>query len=92
MREGPRLRISEDHPAYAPLQYVLLFPYGENGWHSDLYENRPLNLLFPNGCLSHNSPRFEFILALMNIQLFFTVVDYFKTCCGHVGCSRTAET
>ncbi|KAF8200376.1 hypothetical protein BJ912DRAFT_814430, partial [Pholiota molesta] len=28
--------ISELHPAYAPLQYVLLFPHGENGWHPDI--------------------------------------------------------
>jgi hypothetical protein len=25
--------ISDLHPAYVPLYYVLLFPYGENGWH-----------------------------------------------------------
>jgi len=29
-------RISDGHPAYAPLHYVLLFPYGEPGWHWDL--------------------------------------------------------
>lgn len=26
-------RISELHPAYTPLQYPLLFPFGTNGWH-----------------------------------------------------------
>lgn len=26
-------RISETHPSYMPLQYPLLFPYGEDGWH-----------------------------------------------------------
>jgi hypothetical protein len=30
---GPLQRISETHPAYTPLHYVLLFPYGECGWH-----------------------------------------------------------
>jgi hypothetical protein len=30
---GPLQRISEIHPAYTPLHYVLLFPYGECGWH-----------------------------------------------------------
>lgn len=35
-RGGALQRISDCHPAYAPLQYVLLFPYGENGWHPDL--------------------------------------------------------
>ena len=28
--------ISDCHPAYAPLQCPLLFPYGENGWHPAL--------------------------------------------------------
>jgi hypothetical protein len=28
--------ISDLHPAYVPLYYVLLFPYGENGWHPAL--------------------------------------------------------
>ncbi|TFK72877.1 hypothetical protein BDN72DRAFT_748605, partial [Pluteus cervinus] len=29
-------RIHEGHPAYAPLHYVLLFPYGDHGWNYDL--------------------------------------------------------
>lgn len=29
-------RIHEGHSAYAPLQYVLLFPYGEPGWNWDM--------------------------------------------------------
>jgi hypothetical protein len=29
-------RISEEHPAYAPLHYVLLFPFGEPGWYYEL--------------------------------------------------------
>jgi hypothetical protein len=35
--ESPMLRISDIHPAYTPLYYVLLFPRGEHGWHPDLY-------------------------------------------------------
>ena len=35
-RAGPLYRISDLHPAYAPLQYPLLFPWGENGWHPDM--------------------------------------------------------
>lgn len=35
-RAGPLQRISETHPAYAPLQYTLLFPFGTHGWHWDL--------------------------------------------------------
>ncbi|KAG0574270.1 hypothetical protein KC19_VG249600 [Ceratodon purpureus] len=29
-------RINECHPAYLPLHYVLLFPFGELGWHEGL--------------------------------------------------------
>jgi hypothetical protein len=35
--DSPMLRISDIHPAYTPLYFVLLFPRGENGWHPDLY-------------------------------------------------------
>lgn len=38
MPSGTRLyRIHEGHPSYAPLHYVLLFPYGEPGWHEELH-------------------------------------------------------
>lgn len=30
------MKISECHPAYLPLHYVLLFPYGELGWEPEL--------------------------------------------------------
>ena len=33
---GPLYQISDLYPAYAPLQYLLLFPQGENGWHPDM--------------------------------------------------------
>ena len=29
-------RISQLHPSYSSLHYVLLFPYGEDGWHNDI--------------------------------------------------------
>jgi hypothetical protein len=35
-RAGDLHVISDLHPAYVPLYYVLLFPYGENGWHPAL--------------------------------------------------------
>lgn len=34
-------QISETHAAYAPLQYVLLFPKGDPGWHYDLRQHQP---------------------------------------------------
>lgn len=33
--------ISEAHPAYVGLHYVLLFPHGEHGWHWDLRLHEP---------------------------------------------------
>lgn len=40
-RDGPLQRISDLHPAYTPLHYVLLFPRGENGWHSEMRLHQP---------------------------------------------------
>ena len=37
IRHGPRLhRVDVTHAAYMPLHYVLLFPYGELGWHYEI--------------------------------------------------------
>ena len=36
LRCGPLHHISDLHPAYAPLQYPLLFPRGENGWYPEM--------------------------------------------------------
>ncbi|EIW59201.1 uncharacterized protein TRAVEDRAFT_147095, partial [Trametes versicolor FP-101664 SS1] len=36
-RSGALQRIHEAHPAYAPLHYTLLFPFGTHGWHWDLH-------------------------------------------------------
>lgn len=36
LREGGIKRISELHPSYDPLHYVLLFPRGDDGWHTDI--------------------------------------------------------
>ncbi|GKD69582.1 hypothetical protein Tco_1323672, partial [Tanacetum coccineum] len=37
MQEGGLKRISELHPSYIALQYQLLFPYGEDGYWTDIY-------------------------------------------------------
>jgi len=29
--------ISDDHPSYDPMHYVLMFPHGENGWAPNMY-------------------------------------------------------
>ncbi|PAA56554.1 hypothetical protein BOX15_Mlig008917g4 [Macrostomum lignano] len=36
LRGGGSQRISETHRSYDPLEYVLLFPNGEDGWHPEL--------------------------------------------------------
>ena len=33
--------IDNEHPAYAPLHYVLLFPHGSNGWSWDMHHCVP---------------------------------------------------
>jgi hypothetical protein len=40
-RTGSLQIINDLHPAYVPLYYVLLFPYGENGWHPALSLHSP---------------------------------------------------
>jgi hypothetical protein len=40
-RSGPLHHIDERHPAYSPLQYPLLFPFGDHGWHDELYMYNP---------------------------------------------------
>jgi hypothetical protein len=42
LHDGNLQRIAETHPSYDPLQYILLFPKGDDGWHLNipLIENR----------------------------------------------------
>ena len=44
LRGGGLKRISHLHPSYSTLHYVLLFPHGEDGWHSEIPAN-----VGPNG-------------------------------------------
>ena len=37
----PLRRVNDGHPSYACLHYVLLFPYGEDGWHWKLKRHQP---------------------------------------------------
>lgn len=48
MKEGGVRRISSLHPSYDPLHYVLMFPYGDEGWaigihHTSITLNQSLN-------------------------------------------------
>jgi hypothetical protein len=36
LNSGGLCRISQLHPSYASLHYVMLFPHGEDGWHIDI--------------------------------------------------------
>src|SRR3990170_7150158 len=36
LRDGGLQKISECHPSYDPLHYILLFPNGDDGWHLDI--------------------------------------------------------
>jgi hypothetical protein len=73
-------RISEGHAAYAPLHYVLLFPYGEPGWYYDLRvpnNQRRITLLQYTAYRLHSRPD-EFSTILHGCRLFQTyLVDMF---------------
>ena len=73
-------RISEGHAAYAPLHYVLLFPFGEPGWYYELrVPNNPrrITLLQYTAYRLHFRPN-EFSTILHGCRLFQTyLVDMF---------------
>ena len=73
-------RISEGHPAYAPLHYVLLFPYGEPGWYYELrVPNNPRRVtLLQYTAYRLHSRHNEFSTILHGNRLFQTyLVDMF---------------
>ncbi|KAJ7726833.1 hypothetical protein DFH07DRAFT_906551 [Mycena maculata] len=41
-KDGPLKWIYETNASYQPSVYVLLFPYGENGWHTNMALNLPV--------------------------------------------------
>ena len=51
-RTGGLQIISNLHPSYIPLYYVLLFPYGENGWHPDMKLHDPDSGVTVQKCLT----------------------------------------
>ena len=46
-RNGPLFRITDSHPSYPSLRYVLLFPTGQNQWHPYIPFNEQHNLPAP---------------------------------------------
>lgn len=52
--DGSFVQIDDGHPAYYPLHYILLLPYGTNSWHQDLYHHTPPNT---NHRSNSNPPR-----------------------------------
>jgi hypothetical protein len=73
-------RINEGHAAYAPLHYVLLFPYGESGWYYELHvpgNPRRVTLLQYTAYRLHSRLN-EFSTILRGCRLFQTyLVDMF---------------
>nr|GEV19385.1 AT hook motif-containing protein, putative [Tanacetum cinerariifolium] len=43
-KDSPSKRISELHPSYMALQYPLLFPYGEDGYHEKIIKDQRTTL------------------------------------------------
>jgi hypothetical protein len=48
-RQGGLRRISKLHPAYMPMSYALMFPYGEDGWHPSILVRHVVDLEPTNG-------------------------------------------
>ena len=72
--------INEGHATYAPLHYILLFPYGEPGWYYELQvpgNPRRVTLLQYTAYRLHSRPN-EFSTILRGCRLFQTyLVDMF---------------
>jgi hypothetical protein len=47
-RDGTLKSISNIHRSYDPLHYILLFPYGEDGYHVDIYQKNSTRKVSPN--------------------------------------------
>ena len=67
LKEGGIKRISELNRCFDPLHYVLLFPYGEDGWHVDILQNqtqhkRMTTLMFYRYKLHWRSNQFNALL------------------------------
>jgi hypothetical protein len=75
-------RIDEAHAAYAPLHYVILFPYGEAGWYQGLSlrgNSKCITLLQYTAYRIHARPQ-EFSTILRACRLFQTyLVDMFAS-------------
>ena len=73
-------RISEGHAGYAPLHYVLLFPYSEPGWYYEFRapgNQRRVTLLQYTAYRLHSCPH-EFSTILQGCRLFQSyLVDMF---------------
>jgi Helitron helicase-like domain at N-terminus len=86
-------RISEGHAAYAPLHYVLFFPYGESGWYYEFQSpgnRRRITLLQYSAYRLHSRPN-EFSTILRGCRLFQTyLVDMFA--CIDQECLRFIQT
>jgi hypothetical protein len=69
--DGTLQRVNEIHPAYNALQYPLLFPRGEDGWHTNI----PL-ILSENSGNSENSRKFVTMQQYISYYLMMRQHNY----------------
>nr|KAJ0207464.1 hypothetical protein LSAT_V11C500259650 [Lactuca sativa] len=81
-KSGSPHRVSKLHPTYMPLQYPLLFPYGEEGWsptlHLRINSNRSLTNNMYYSYQIHD--RHTYSLILRSRQLFHQYLVDAYTC------------
>ncbi|KAF8875803.1 hypothetical protein CPB84DRAFT_1884462 [Gymnopilus junonius] len=79
--------ISEGHTAYGPLQYVLLFPFGEPGWHWDmtLTSGKHMSLCqYMSYHLYSQASEFSTILHSYHLLQYYTVDMFTAIDAGHL--------
>lgn len=70
---GEKKRISELHPSYLALQYPLLFPYAEDGYHIDIY-HRGVTDLTPKNKQTRVTMREWFAYRLQDRPNVFSMI------------------
>ena len=85
-------RIRETHSSYNPLRYPLLFPFGEQGWHINMFISAQYLLYFMYGYSNCGAPadvlhtkslsvsimRFSFTIGEINTISYIVLVYYFR--------------
>jgi hypothetical protein len=86
-------RIRETHSSYNPLRYPLLFPFGEQGWHINMFMNTQYVPIFMPTCADHVAIEgvihtklrsvsimpFSFTIVQINTTYYIVPAGYFKS-------------